>query len=95
MYNIFEQQGELMTDEAKVRFFLKKINHPSLQAVVESLKTRLTTDPPGTITVPLCANHIASAVAELPDYIATHGNISAAVAEGNVSAPSRGIHLDD
>ena len=95
MYNIFEQQGEPMTDEAKVRFFLKKISHPSLQAVVESLKTRLTTDPPGTITVALCANHIASAVAELPDYIALHRNISAAASEGQISAPSTGIHLSD
>ena len=43
----------------------------------------------------LCANHIASAVAELPDYIALHRNISAAASEGQMSAPSTGIHLSD
>ena len=55
----------------------------------------MTTDPPGTITVALCANHIASAVAELPDYIALHRNISAAVSEGQMSAPSTGIYMSD
>ena len=96
MFNIFEQQGEPMTDEAKIRFFLKKIQHPSLQATVESLKTRMTTDPPGTITIPLCANHIASAVSELPEYIAINRNISAVQQEGGrQGAPESGIHLED
>ena len=45
MFNIFEQQKEPMTEEAKVRFLLKKVQHPQLEAVVESLKSRMTTDP--------------------------------------------------
>ena len=76
MFNIFEQQNEPWTEEMKVRFFLKKVQHPQLEAVVESLKTRFSTDPPGTITIPLCANHIAAAVSELPDYFASNRNIS-------------------
>ena len=95
MFNIFEQQKEPMSEEAKVRFLLKKIQHPQLEAVVESLKTRMTTDPPGTITVPLCCNHVASAVSELPDYVAKNRNISSINAEGKAMAPASGINLSD
>ena len=95
MFNIFEQQKEPMTEEAKVRFLLKKIQHPQLEAVVESLKTRMTTDPPGTITVPLCCNHVASAVSELPDYVAKNRNISGLNSGDKVVAPASGIHLSD
>ena len=56
----------------------------------------MTTDPPGTITIPLCANHIASAVSELPEYIAINRNISAVQQEGGrQGAPESGIHLED
>ena len=95
MFNIFEQQKEPMTEEAKVRFLLKKVQHPQLEAVVESLKTRMTTDPPGTITVPLCCNHIASAVSELPDYVAKNRNISGLNSGDKTVAPASGIHLSD
>lgn len=93
MFNIFEQQNEPWPEEAKIRFFLKKIQHPQLEAVVESLKTRFSTDPPGTITIPLCANHIAAAVSELPDYISSNRHIS----EVNTitGAPETGVHMQD
>ena len=62
---------------------------------MESLKTRMTTDPPGTITVPLCCNHVASAVSELPDYVAKNRNISGLNSGDKVVAPASGIHLSD
>ena len=94
MFNIFEQQNEPWTEEMKVRFFLKKVQHPQLEAVVESLKTRFSTDPPGTITIPLCANHIAAAVSELPDYFASNRNISE-IDTAVAGAPETGVRLDD
>ena len=84
-----------MIEEAKVRFLLKKIQHPQLEAVVESLKTTMTTDPPGTITVPLCCNHVASAVSELPDYVAKNRTINELNSGEKVVAPANGIHLSD
>ena len=65
---------------------------------MESLKTRITTSPPNTITVSLCANHIASAVSELPEYLARARHINAVGTHGDgggLSAPPIGIHLDD
>ena len=90
MFNIFEQQKEPMTEEAKVRFLLKKVLHPQLSATVEALRTRLSTDPPGTITMTLVANHLASAVSELPEYAPVHRNVNA-VGNGEVQAPASGV----
>ena len=56
----------------------------------------MTTDLPGTITIPLCANHIASAVSELPEYIGNNRNISAVEQDGaRQGGPESGIHLED
>ena len=94
MFNIFEQQKEPMTEEAKVRFLLKKVLHPQLSETVEALRTRLSTDPPGTITMTLVANHLASAVSELPEYAAVHRKVNA-VGNGEVQAPASGVTLAD
>ena len=55
----------------------------------------MTTDSPGTTTVALCANHIASAVSELPEYIALNRNISALQDGDREMVPDSGIHLED
>ena len=40
MHNIYEKQEESMTDEAKVRFLFKKVQHPGLQSAIEALKAQ-------------------------------------------------------
>ena len=90
MFNIFKNQSEPMTDEAKVHFLLKKTQCPQLANAVASMKTRLLTEPPGTITYTNVSNHLASCASELPDYIAKNRNISAVK-----MAPKSGVARED
>ena len=90
MFNIFEKQKEEMTEEAKVRFLLKKCLAPGLKESVAALKTRISTAPAGTVTFTMAANHLASCVSELPEYVAKNRNISLMK-----MAPSSGIKRGD
>jgi hypothetical protein len=67
MFNIYEKEGEPMLDSAKVRFLYKSVQHPCLEAAIESLKTMQST---GTnVTYTMAANHLATEVSQLPEYI--------------------------
>ena len=67
MFNIYEKEGEAMTDEAKTRFLLKKVQHTGLRGAIEALKAQQTA---GTaVTYTMAANHLSTAVSELPEYI--------------------------
>jgi hypothetical protein len=74
MFNIFEEEQETITEQAKVRMLLKKVEHPQLQDAVGALRVRAQMD--GT-TFTECANHLAAIVSELPDY-STPRKVSAA-----------------
>ena len=64
-----------MADDAKVRFLFKKIQHPSLQNAIEALKAQQTS---GTkVTYTMAANHLSTAVSELPEFLSKNRNISA------------------
>jgi len=76
MFNIFEKEGEPMEEEAKIRFLFKKIQNNDLQKYVEALKAQQTTSPPGTVTYVTAANHLSTAVSELPEYISRNRNVS-------------------
>ena len=90
MYNIYETHGEKMAEEAKIRFLFRKIHHVGLSSAIEAMKAKITTDPPGTVTYTTVANHLSTAVSELPDFIAKNRNISS-VGGGS----SNGIHNAD
>ena len=90
MYNIYSQQKEPRTEDAKVRFLLKKTQCPGLSDAIAALKTRLSTEPPGTITFAVASNHLASCVSELPEYVAKNRTISAVKL-----APNEGIKKPD
>lgn len=66
MFNIFETEGEPVTEQAKIRMLLKKVEHPSLQTAVENLRFTAGKDPTTTFTE--CANHLSALVSVLPDY---------------------------
>ena len=74
MYNIYEKEGEEMSEDAKIRFLFKRVQHPSLQGAIEALKARLATN--DVITYTQAANHLSTAVSELPDFIAKNRAIS-------------------
>jgi len=76
MYNIYAQHGEIMTEDAKIRFLFKNIQHSGLDGAIEAMKAKITTEPSGTVTYTTVANHISTAVSELPDYLARNRRIS-------------------
>jgi hypothetical protein len=69
MFNIFEEEKEEITEQAKVRLLLKKVEHPQLQDAVGALRVRAQTDG---ITFTECANHLSAIVLELPDHQVSH-----------------------
>ena len=90
MFNIFKQKGGGNTEDAKVRFLLRKTQNPGLTSAVSTIKALLSTDAPGTVTFAIASNHIASCVSKLPDYIAKNRTISTVKL-----APNAGIKRED
>jgi len=76
MYNIFENHGEKMEEDAKIRFLFKNIHHSGLDADIAALKASITTNATGTITYSTVCNHLSTSVSQLPDFIAKGRNIS-------------------
>jgi hypothetical protein len=68
MFNIFEGENEEITEPAKVRMLLKKIEHPQLQDAIGALRVRSAIEG---ITFTECANHLAALVSEIPDQQST------------------------
>ena len=74
MYNIYEEENEPMHKDAKIRFLYNKVQHPDLQPAIQALKVQ---ESMGTVvTYAAAANHISTAVTELPEYISKNRNVS-------------------
>ena len=69
MFNIFETQGEAMTDAAKVRFLFSKVQHPELKSPIDALKAQITGG--AVVTYVRAANHLSAALSDLPEYVAS------------------------
>ena len=83
-----------MSDEAKVRFLFRKVQHDGLRSSIDALKALETA---GTvITYTMAANHLSTAVSELPEYLAKNArNVSGVQLQaGNETGGSR-IHNED
>ena len=65
MFNIFKEEGEQLTENAKVRELFKHVQHMQLQDTVKVLHIRYDLDG---ITYTEAANHLTTAVSELPEY---------------------------
>ena len=70
-----------MTEEAKIRFLFKSIQHSDLQATIEALKAQRVGGLE--LSYVTCANHIATAVSELPEFVAKNRIISATNTRGS------------
>jgi hypothetical protein len=106
MFNTFKKEGEEITEPAKVRILLKKVEHPQLQNAVSALRIRAQMDD---LSFTDCANHLSSVVSELPDYqsnrkiSATDSNKKAKVkhirggggGENPASSKRKGIYMPD
>ncbi len=64
MFNIFEEENEEVSEQAKVCMLLKKVEHLQLQDAVGALRVRAAIEG---ISFTECANHIPAQVPELPD----------------------------
>ena len=76
MYNIFENHGEEMKEDAKIRFLFKNIKHSELDAEIAALKASIATNHTGTINYSTVCNHLSTAVSQLPEFISKGRNIS-------------------
>ena len=74
MYNIYEKEGEPMPDDAKTRFLFKKVQHSGLRGAIEALRAQQTAGL--NVTYTMAANHISTAVSELPEYLSKSRNVS-------------------
>lgn len=74
MFNIFKQENEPMSEEAKIRFLFQSIQHKDLLVAVEALRAQQTTG--SNLTYTACCNHLTTAVSQLPEYIQRNRSIS-------------------
>ena len=104
MFNMFQEEGESITEQAKVRMLLKKIQHPQMQNAVSALHIRAQLD---SVTFTECANHLSAIVSELPDHqlnrkvSATDSKHKAkrirggGASSGGLASKCKGIHMPD
>ena len=69
MFMIFQEEGEPLTERAKVDELLTKVQHPALMAAIAQLRFQLNTEG---VTFTIAANHLNSAVSQTPDYQMAH-----------------------
>ena len=74
MYNIYDKEDEAMTEDQKVRFLFKKVQHTGLQPAIEALRARQATG--AKITYDDAANHLSTKVSELPEYLSRNRTIA-------------------
>ena len=110
IFNIYQEEGEEFTENAKLCELFKWVKHPQLQDTIKALKDRF--DMEG-ITYTQAANHLTAAVSELPEYHLTH-KVSASSSgaprirggggsshnsnvkkKGGIQAPNKGILMSD
>ena len=74
MYNIYEKEGEPMPDDAKTRFLFKRVQHSGLRGAIEALRAQMTAGV--VVSYTMAANHLSTAVSELPEFLHKNRNIS-------------------
>ena len=82
-----------MSDEAKVRFLFRKVQHSVLRSSIDALKSTQTT---GTvISYTMAENHLSTAVSELPEYLAKSARNVSGVQTGGGGGGSNSVHNED
>ena len=66
MFNIFQEEGEELTENAKVCELLKRVQNNQLQDTIKAPRVRFDLDG---ISYTEAANHLSSVVSELPEYL--------------------------
>ena len=79
-----------MSDEAKVRFLFRKVQHTGLRSSIKTLKASQKTGM--TISYTMAANHLSTATSELPEYIANNARNVSGVQVGDGTKGEDGIY---
>ena len=86
MFNIYKEEGEEMTENAKLREHFKRTKHPQLVESVKVLEVRYDMDG---LTYTQAANHLTAAVSKLPDYQMARRVLNAKTGTRQGSKPTR------
>ena len=69
MFNLFKEEDKPVTEAAKMRFLLDKVNHPQLESDVSALRVKNNlASGEDKVTFTKAANILAASVSSLPDY---------------------------
>ena len=93
MFNIYEKEGEEISDEAKVRFLFRKVQHPGIRSSIDALKAPKTTGT--TISYTMAANYLSTATSELPYYISKNARNVSGIQVGDGTKGGDGIYNGD
>ena len=90
MFNLFKEEDKPMTEAAKLRFLLDKVNHPQLESDVSALRVNNNlASGEDKVTFTKAANILAASVSSLPDY-----PYKSRVVSGVGTNNNGGIHRD-
>jgi hypothetical protein len=91
MFNIFDLEGEPMSDDAKLRFLFERVQHPELKSAISALQVKVTMG--DRLSFISAANHLAAQLSTTTDYRGSADRrvgISS-VSGGTESPPEQGI----
>ena len=80
MFNIYEEEQEEFSENAKIRELFKWVQDPQLQDTIKALKVRF--DMEG-LTYTQAANHLTTAVSKLPEFHTTRRVAAARIRGGS------------
>ena len=106
MFNIYEEEQEEFSENAKICELFKRVQHPQLQDTVKALKVCF---PMEDLTYTQAANHLTATVSELPEFHSTRRVAADRICGGSADtgthnkynnsagkgAPKSGIHTAD
>ena len=91
MFNLFEEENEPMTEAAKLRFILDKVNHPQLESDVSDLRVKNNlASREDKVTFTKATDILAASVSCLPEY-----KSKSMVVSGVGTNNNGGIHRGD
>jgi len=94
MYSIYGKEGEPMPDDAKTCVLFKRVQHSGLRGAIETLRAQMTAGV--AVSYTMAANHLSTAVSELPEYLHKNRNVSSVARQGrNNNENSDGIYNSD
>ena len=87
MFNTFREEGEELSENAKVRELFKQVQHNQLQDTVKALHVCFDMDG---ITYTKAANHLTLAISKMAEYQLAH-HVSTTTAAGICGGGNRGV----